>query len=79
MIYRIERVKANEDSFEVLLNDGTWFEIARPDLSDINTTISFQEELLSQGIHLVEVVEVMANLMAGVLLSLEKIPGAYKS
>lgn len=67
MVYRIERVKVNDGYYDVLLKDGTWFEIRRPEFSNIDDTIGFQLELLRQGIHFVEVNDLMLSLIVGML------------
>ena len=67
MFYAIKTVQAVQEHFSVHLANGTSFKIVRPDFSDINDTIRFQYEMLSFGIHPVELEELMFTLIIGLL------------
>lgn len=51
--------------YDVLLKDGTWFEVKRPDFSNISDTIRLQNELGEKGIHPVEVENILFELVVG--------------
>lgn len=67
MFYAIKTVHAVRDHFSVHLANDTSFTIVRPDFSDINDTMRFQYEMLSFGIHPVELEELMFTLIIGLL------------
>ena len=64
---RITAVYPIKGSFRVHLRDGTSFTIICPDFSDINDTMRFQYEMLSFGIHPIELEELMFALIIGLL------------